>query len=193
MRVGIVVKIIRGQHTVALIDEKVGRVDAIVRVPVCVGSLVEYTIERERGPYVYLTELKITDLPFALGRDDIHFWHHVLELCYYFVPVGTSAYPVFELLRFLYDVDVSAPWSMQSKKLYLFKLLTAIGLYSELPQLPQVTLYRLLGVPVQEMVHYVLDTDSEACIDTWLKACVAQHPAIQKFNTVYFLIKNGPV
>ncbi len=187
-RTGIILKLLKGNHKVALLDYGLGRIDAIVRVPVCVGSLLEYTVEREQGNFVYLSDLSIIGLPFLLGRADIHFWHHVLELCYFFVPVGTQANELFTFLHCLYAVENAPNWSIQSKKIYLFKLLTAIGLYTELPLLPRGNLYHLIDIPTAEIMHLELDDASERILDTWLQACVAQHPAIKQFNTVYFLL-----
>ncbi len=173
-----------------MLDEHFGRVDGIVFKPVCLGSLLHFTLEKERGTLWYLSHLSIINLPFALARLDILFWHHVLELCYYFVPLGSNTNQLFELLQFLYTVDNEQQWCAQSKKLYLFKLLAAIGLYDDLPSLvPEGRMMQLLKMPLPAMVQEMLDKKSENVVNEWLRTCIAQHPAIERFNTVHFLNK----
>lgn len=188
-RIGIVLKQLNSPHKIALLDRDRGRLDGIVTHAPCVGSLLHYEIQRERGSYVFLANYSITDLPFVLARHDLFFWHHVLELCFYFLPVGYQIQPLFELLQFLYTVDSDKPWGKQIKKLYLFKLLAAIGLYDALPQLvPAERVERLLALPIEHIIYEQLDKKSERVVDEWLRTCVAEHPQMDQFNTVHFLV-----
>lgn len=176
-------------YKVALLDSKVGRVDGIVAKQPCVGALLEYIVDREHNSSVFIARYSIIDLPFALGRDDILFWHHVLELCFYFVPVGYQVESLFELLQFLYTVDSSRPWNVQSKKLYLFKLLAAIGLYDALPQLvPVERVYQLLALTPDQIIQVTLDEKSKRVVNRWLRTCIVEHPKIQDFHTVHYLV-----
>lgn len=189
-RVGIVLKQLDSPHKIALLDRDSGRVDGIVFKSICVGSLLHYMVDRERGSYLFLSHCSITNLPFALARTDILFWHHVLELCFYFLPVGHQAGSVFELLHFLYTVEVAMHWEQHTKKLYLFKLLAAIGLYDALPQLvPAARVHELLAVPLADIMHYTLDEKSERVMNKWLRTCIAEHPKVEQFNTVHFLVQ----
>lgn len=187
-KVGIVLKRLNSPYKIALLDQERGRLDAILTKATCVGSLLHYSVERERGNYVYLSECTITNLPFLLARQDILFWHHVLELCFYFVPVGYRIDSLFELLEFLYTVDITTKWDVRSKKLYLFKLLAAIGLYDVLPQLvPESRVNQLLALPLDHIIDEQLDEKSEKVVNKWLRTCIAEHPHMGDFNTVHFL------
>jgi hypothetical protein len=188
-KAGIVLKRLNSPYKIALLDQERGRVDAIVtKAAPCVGSLLHYSIERERGNYIYLSHCTITDLPFLLARHDILFWHHVLELCFYFIPLGYRIDTLFALLEFLYSADGTTLWNIQSKKLYLFKLLAAIGLYDVLPQLvPESRVNQLLLLPLSHIMNEQLDEKSEKVMNEWLRTCIAEHPAMVKFNTVHFL------
>ncbi len=184
---GIVLKNV-STHKIALLDKRRGRLDGIVTKPVCVGSLVDYVIEKEYGTMVYLTECHMTDLPFAIARQDLLFWHHVLELCFYFVPLGSHTPQLFELCTFLYTVDKDTCWPVQSKKLYLFKLLVTIGMYSRLPQFSAEKLHYFITLPVSEMLHEIMDGPHEKKLDEWLRLCVGEHPAITQFKTIHYLL-----
>lgn len=187
-RCGIVLKRFNSLHKIALLDQDFGRVNAIVTKAPCVGSLLSYTIERESGNNIFLSQCSITNLPFALARQDVLFWHHVLELSFYFVPIGYKIDSLFKQLQFLYNVDIDRHWNAQSKKLYLFKLLAAIGLYEALPQLvPETRVNQLLALPLQNILHEQLDKKSEKVVDEWLRTCIAEHPQMGNFNTVHFL------
>jgi hypothetical protein len=168
-KAGIVLKRLNSPYKIALLDQERGRVDAIVtKAAPCVGSLLHYSIERE--------------------RHDILFWHHVLELCFYFIPLGYRIDTLFALLEFLYSADGTTLWNIQSKKLYLFKLLAAIGLYDVLPQLvPESRVNQLLLLPLSHIMNEQLDEKSEKVMNEWLRTCIAEHPAMVKFNTVHFL------
>ncbi len=186
-RTGIILKHL-SLHKVALLDKQHGRLDGIFFKPLHVGSLMKYAIEKERGTMIYLADCQIIDLPFALARDDILFWHHVLELCFYFVPLGNFIPQLFELCTFLYTVDTETCWRTQSKKLYLFRLLTTIGVYPRLPQWPPARLHYFMSLPVSAIAGEILDEQHEKTLGEWLRVCVADHPAVAKFKTVHYLL-----
>ena len=187
-RTGIVIRQLKSPYKIALLDRSLGRIDGVVRVPVCLGALLHYAVERERATTCFLRDLEIIDLPFSLARLDLLFWHHVLELCYYFVPLGSYTEQLFELLLFLYTVDTGMRWRVQTKKLYLFKLLNIIGLYTRLPQLSMAKLHHFLALPLDKLGNERIDEQSEKILDQWLRVCVAEHPAIRYFETVHFLL-----
>jgi hypothetical protein len=153
-----------------------------------VGSLIEYSVERNRGTLRYIKQHSVVGVPFSIAKSDILFWHHVLELCYYFVPLGSFTQQLFELLEFLYTVDVGKCWRMRAKKLYLFKLLVLIGVYTRLPRLPLEQVQYLQALPVHRIVDEAVDDQCENMLDEWLRLCVYEHPAIRKFHTVHFLL-----
>lgn len=184
---GIVLKQI-SQHKIAILNDTVGRIDAVAIKPPHLGSLITYTVQRERGTLHFLDHYSIIDLPFFLGRSDILFWHHVLELSYYFMPVGSYASELFVLLSFLYTVEKGSSWGAHAKKLYLFKLLSVIGIQYEIPRLPAFKLHQFISMPPEQMSNEVLDEQSEKILDEWIRVCVAEHPAIEQFRTMHFLV-----
>lgn len=183
---GIVLKQI-SQHKIAILNDTVGRIDAIAIKPPHLGSLISYTVQRTKGTLHFLDHCSIINLPFFLGRNDILFWHHVLELCYYFMPVGSHTSELFELLSFLYTVEKGSLWGVRAKKVYLFKLLSMISIQPEVPRLPAFKVHQLIATIPEEMHQVVLDEQSEKIVDEWIRVCVAQHPAIEQFNTMHFL------
>ena len=187
--IGIVLRIYTGKNKIALLDAIKGRIDGgVFSSSVCVGAVLRYQIAGRHDRHL-LDAIEIEDIPFALARSDLLFLHHVLEICYYFIPIGSCVAGVFELLQFLYTVDYSS-CGMQCKKLFLLKLLVAIGFYPELPQWQEQGIQQLLALPIDIVAHEPIDLAIEKMIDDWLSACIAQHPRIEQFNTVHFLTKN---
>ncbi len=186
-RAAIVLKCI-SPHKNALLDREHGRLDGIAIRPPVLGALIVYTVERERAGAHFIGESSVIDLPFFLARSDILFWHHVLELCYYFVPIGSHAPELFELLLFLYTVDTISLWGIHAKKLYLFKLLSTIGMQPELPHIPDFRMHQFMALPPDQLSNEVLDEKSEKILDEWLRVCVSEHPAIEQFKTMHFLV-----
>ncbi len=184
---GIVLKNISSYKS-ALLDKQRGRIDAIFTKSLCVGALVNYSVEKERNTFFYLNDITLTDLPFTLARQDLLFWHHVLELCFYFVPVGSYTPGMFELCTFLYTVDNNICWPTQSKKLYLFKLLTTIGIYPRLPQLSVEKLHYFISLPLSAVIHEIIDKQHEKKLDEWLRVCISDHPSVMQFNTIHYLL-----
>lgn len=176
-------------HKIALLDQSAGRVDGIITSPlVCVGSMIEYRVDKHKGTLLYIKQHSIVGVPLSIARLDILFWHHVLELCYYFVPLGSFTQQLFELLEFLYTVDIGVCWCRRAKKVYLFKLLALIGVYTRLPRLPEKQIEHLQALPLYLLANEVIDDQSEKMLDEWLRSCVYEHPAIRKFNTTHFLV-----
>jgi hypothetical protein len=175
-------------HKIAMLDRERGRLDGIVLKPVPLGALLRYSIQKERESTLYLADWTITDLPFALARENIFFWHHVLELCFYFVPIASVTPQLFELCTFLYTVDYDTCWSTQSKKIYLFKLLTTIGMYPRLPHIAGEQLRYFLQLPLAAIGQAQMEEQHERKLDEWLRVCVSDHPAVTKFKTIHYLL-----
>lgn len=180
------------KHKIAVLDQKIGRVDLFLSFEsrAMVGSFMHYTLEHKKNNY-YITLPVLVDIPFVLAKTDLLFFHHVLELIYFFVPEGTPAYDLFDLALFLYD-DSNYTWleHMQLKKIFLCKLLLSVGVYCETSLIRLVNLKSVLALPIDMIDPESLDLADEKKIDQWLEQCVSMHPAISKFKTVHFLMKN---
>lgn len=185
---GIILRQLDSPYKIAVLDQLVGRFDGIVTCSIPIGALCGYTVEKKHGTLFYITHVNIQAVPLDVAREDILFWHHILELCYYFVPQGCFTYQLFELLQFLYTIENGMCWCMRSKKIYMFKLFFLIGLYKKLPELPILQIQHLQALPLNMIASEVIDGRTEKILDQWLRVCVYEHPAIKKFNTVQFLL-----
>lgn len=179
-------------YKIACLDQQLGRIDLILsrQKSIMVGGLMQYTAEPKKNNY-FIKSLSLIDIPLQLAQSDLLFFHHVLELIYFFVPVGTPPYELFDLLLFLYN-NADQVWVQHRvlKKIFLCKLLLDIGVYGEM-HIPMLAYIRkIVQLPIDIIDPESLDLADEKMIDQWLQQCVETHPAISNFKTVHFLTKN---
>ncbi len=171
----------------SLFDSKIGKIAAVPPVGnhIAVGSMIEYSITHQTS-CSFLYAVDVHDVPFHLAKDDILFLHHVLEICYYFIPMKSHSAELFMLLRILYTHDV---WlhAKEIKKFFLLKLFVLLGLYPEDKKFKIPSFHRLINVPFIQMIDEKIEHYNEHTIDEWLQACIASHPIAHKFKTTHFL------
>lgn len=173
---------------IAVLDSHLGKIIGVpMRDNLCRGALIQYTI-RPQYYCSFLHEIEVIDVPFAFAHHDIIFLHQVLELCYYFIPVESSGMSgIFNLINYLYAIYKNG-WSAYTKKLFLFKLLTEIGVYPEQKEFQSPYFLQLASLSIELLEESYKETvGSEMHIDRWLKQCMAIHPLVKKFNTIHFL------
>ena len=124
-------------------------------------------------------------MPFALAQEDILFLHHVLEICYYFMPIKSYNPTIFSLLHVLYMSD---GWlhTMAVKKFFLLKLFVLLG-FTQDKKFRTPSFHRLVTAPFAQMLSGDIDSYDEETVNEWLRLCVASHPIADKFKTTYFL------
>lgn len=174
------------KYTIALLDSQLGRIDAVVRYDTAMlGALISYEIEYKRTTY-FIQAVRIEDAPLALAQSDILFLHHVLELCYHFMPVGSCVADMFELVQFIYK---PVQHNMFIKKIFLFKLLYTLGMSA--PEEHEHGFFEYLAtVSIDTLDAEQLDLTYEKKLDRWLLYCVAEYTDIQALKTIHFLVKS---
>lgn len=180
------------KYKLSLLDWHLGKIMGVPnRVDIGHGALIEYHLREQNGFY-FMHGINIIDLPFALAKEDILFVHHVLELCYFFVPLGGEVPRLFDLIMILYDAS-NALIHDNAKKLFLFKLFSCLGLYPEDPKFRTPYFHQLAGSSIDMITIQPLDLVIEQALDEWLLSCIALHPCTHNFKTVHFLHKNRMV
>jgi hypothetical protein len=177
----------RSQHTLVLFDSVLGKIDAIfTSMPIVHGAVLQYQMRERFGRY-FIDNFEIIDVPIMQTHNDILFFHHILEICFYFLPMGDANVTIFNLLSCLYATD-RIIWNDQYyKQLFLFKLLTLIGVYDEHPILRKSSIERLISMSIDNMVAQPIDLECQKDILHWIRICVFGHPDIDNFKTTSFL------
>ncbi len=128
-------------------------------------------------------------MPLLLAREDILFLHHVLELCYVLIPIGSCVKGIFDLLYQLYTSKKNIH-TKQYKKIFLFKLLTTLGIYASDDLVRASCFTSLHTMSIDTLDNYSLDLASEKALDNWLCHCIVEYAGVNSLKTIHFLIKN---
>lgn len=175
------------QHKLALLDERLGRINimsGVLKHKLVQGLLLEYYPERS-GRWAVVSGVEIIAEPRAWAQHDLLFFHHVLEICYFFVPLESVVRPVFDMVKALY-VHHHELQSAGAKKLFLCRLFACLGLYPEDEALHTPSMHRLLSVPIESMFEERIGADVEQELHRWLVRCIAVHPQVNMFKTMQF-------
>jgi len=176
-------------HKIIVLDKTQGKIECISkRSALAVGSVITYTLQ-QKGALHFLENSDLIYLPLSLAQRDMLFFHHVIELSYYFTHVGNSAHELFDQIALLYSME-HVDMTMQTKKIFLFKLLTSIGIVPEIDIVHTSFIEKLASSKIKNYNKIAVSIQDEKELDRWLWCCVWQHPYVNEFKTVHFLAEN---
>jgi hypothetical protein len=190
MRLAIVIKSFQPMiNKIAVLDHAQGRIDLVVlRDQIVTGSLIRYRAIPAYHSMDGVADFVLEDIPFELARTDLLFFHHILEVCYYFIPLGAPVAEIFDLLLFLYSSDKQLWQEYSFKMVFMVRLLIEIGFYSVSLELEKKVMETLRYSPFNDTMHTIATTH-EKTINRWLRRCIAEHPRGNIFKTVHFLTR----
>lgn len=180
---GVVLRVPSGsyQHFVVM-DKKVGKiVGKTVHQSLQRGSLIRYVAQKKNNVWV-LEALEMVHIPNDMAKDDILFLHHLLELCYYCLPIGSCARDMVTLFDTLYALPT--PLSRVFKKTVIFKLLIQLGMYPDEMILKAHYFHKIATESIDTIEQAILDLGIEKELDQWLHSCVTGHPHAKYFKTL---------
>lgn len=174
------------KQKVSIFDSILGRIEALLeqnslRYPCVVsyGALFSYYIQSTTTTLYRLTQVEIVNIPFDMAKHDIYFLHHILELCYYFLPLHTPQPILFEMLDILFKK------SYCNKPMILLRFFGELGLYPEDVPFEKTYFHYLLYSPLEIIMKEKLDDMQLKMLQSWLMRCIAMHPYKNKFKTHY--------
>lgn len=176
-------------HKITLLDKLQGKIECVTAdSTISTGALITYNV-RQKGQTTFISDSSLIYLPLSLARTDMLFFHHVIELIYYFTSVGSCSQEVFDLLAFLYSTEQRII-TQQYKKFFLLKLLSNMGSFPEISEIRTSFITTLNSVSIQQLSNTTITASEEKELDRWLWCCVWQHPYVNEFKTVHFLAEN---
>lgn len=115
----------------SIFDSLLGRIEATIKINhktqvVHNGTLFSYTVEPSHKSIYSLNNIEILNVPFNLAKQDIYFFHHMLELCYYFLPLQIAYPAIFEL------IDLAFNHIVNNKPIILLRFFTSLGIFAGL-------------------------------------------------------------
>jgi hypothetical protein len=148
------------RKTVTLFDDQLGKIEGILGRTAMLshGALISYALQKRSTCY-YLQDVCLLEMPLEWARDNFLFFHHVLELCDYFVPWDVHCEALFELVYFLYTHPALLR-TKEAQKLFLTSFFKRVGIHPE---------------------------QGNESLEHWLRACVNAHPQVLSFRTAGFL------
>jgi hypothetical protein len=180
------------KQKVCLLDAHLGKIMAVPhRQDIGYGSLLVYFArEWQAHNQLYMMQsIELIDMPLQLAADDILFLHHVLELCYFFLPLGHCNRHIFHLVLFLYTSQHLIQNSYL-KKVFLFQFFSTLGLYPQEHKFQQAHFHYLASTSIDIIAQQAIDLMVESELDNWLLRCIEIHPCARSFKTVHFLHSN---
>lgn len=175
------------KRKMAVLDSAQGKIELVPpHENVCIGALISYHAE-QKGMVYFAREFEQLLLPEGWSYADLLFFHHVIELCYYFIPFESHVPGIFDLLQRLYHADGLKYFSYSFKLLFIFKLFVRMGIYPEDRSLHTPYFYNLALKPIDIHESNFLDLTVEKDISSWIRLCIAQHPYAHILKTVHFL------
>lgn len=145
--------------------------------------------------------IEVLHVPLSPLDKHLAWIHHLLEICYYFVPLHSACPDVFRLLQYSLKLGVQSnvfePHFYIVKRICLVRLLVLLGFY------PNNKLVFLLGL-FDDLVAASLDSSNDQKvrslrssfeavtekmiqeIDKWMLYCLKEHPHVKQFKTLSF-------
>lgn len=177
------------RYKIIVLDKIQGKIECIsTDLSFSTGALITYTV-RAQGSIYFISNSSSLYTPLSLAGSDMLFFHHVLELIYYFTNIGNCSEDVFGLLAFLYSNEQDII-TAQSKKIFLLKLLTSMGSIPENNDARTNSIARLTTLSIKQLNSIAISTKDEQELDRWLWCCVKEHPYVNEFKTIHFLAEN---
>jgi hypothetical protein len=176
-------------NKIIVLDKIQGKIECVSSAhSLSIGALITYNIKKQ-GTMNFMSDSTLIYIPLSLAQTDMLFFHHVLELIYYFTQVGNCCQEVFDLLAFLYSTEHTS-MTIQSKKFFLLKLLTSMGIIPDISQIRSASTAQLSSLDIKQCDAMIISVSDEKELDRWLWCCVWQHPYVNQFKTVHFLAQN---
>ncbi len=176
----------------SLLSRTKGRIDVVLfaqRGPTLIssGTVISYTAGTAQRGFLVIENKEVEHVPFAWAREGIYFLHYLLEVCYFFIPVGSGGTTIFALFEDVYrNFKILEP--VISQKMVVCKLFAHLGIYPDDESFaPAVQL--LLITPIDNMATTDLQLIAEDILDAWLLWCVCSHPHGKWFKAMPSLIK----
>lgn len=180
------------KQKLAILDKKLGRIECVPQnqksaYRLSHGAYVSYALRAWHAQYL-LHDPNILDLPFYWAYENFLFFHHVLELCYYFLPIDGQSADIFELIYILYDRPKLLQTTL-SRKIFLCRFFWKLGIYPYNAESFDSCLFSLISGPLDSNLSIADEKIAHQHIQKWLLACVNTHPYAHRLKTIDFLIK----
>ena len=178
---------------VSLLDESYGHINVVPTSwqwasYASLGALVSYDLHAESDVF-FVRSMELISLPVFKTEAAMFFLHHLLELCYFCLPLRAGQSECFDVVFYCTNMLEQAASTPLMQKLLFAKLLFLIGQYPH--DIDKLAISRLLYEPCERLATIVLDREQQKELELFIYQCVQSHPYGRLVRTVNFLSQVG--
>lgn len=148
------------------------------------GAIIVYELVEENESY-FIKQIELVAVPSYSDEHLLFFMHHLLEICYFCLPVQGGKTECFELLWYIIHSLDELKNSPGLQKLLLAKLLFIMGQYPT--EIEQLSISSFLHQPYTELVLLSLTHEHKKELEIFIYQCIKFHPYGRLLKTVNFL------
>lgn len=169
------------------------------------SSLIEFTYKTSYQNVHVVKDIAILFTPLPQCATDLFWLHHLMELCYYFIPLHEASDEVFTMLKNCialltsYHLFELNGWEA-IKRLCISSILLSIGFF------PPDSLKKPILIMKKTLLLFIDFSNSSSLeflqnelsslrkitisnIDKWILECLKTHPQLYLFKTINFIYK----
>lgn len=178
---------------ISLLDESYGHIGVVPASwqwasYASAGALVGYDLYSEHETY-FVKNIELVAVPIYKNESAMLYLHHVLEICYFCLPVHDGQHECFQLLVYITMVLEHIAAVPSAQKMLLAKLLFLIGQYPH--DVEKLAISNVLHQSCDQLLAMQLDRDGQKEIELFIYQCVQSHPYGRLLRTVNFLSQVG--
>ncbi len=179
-------------HVLALITKERGRVDVLffpkrLHQVMSLGTIVSYSEKKGRDQFI-MEETVIEHVPLEWARNDIHLLHYVLEICYFFMPVGSGGKSTFLLLKDIYR-NFNLFYTVEHQKIIVCKLLAHLGIIQDNSIIHE-SASLLLKTSIDKLDMLIMSSICMDDLEEWITWALMTHKEGEWFKAVPLLLKS---
>lgn len=178
---------------VVVFDSNLGKIECISKSNkqnISPGVHITYNIKKKFSVYYIIQNFYITNFPSYWIKNNFLFFHHVLELCNYFLPFNSEAIDVFELILSLYTQPEKVNTDI-SRNLFLCNFFKKLGIYPfDIHSYGSNILNLISNFLHSNLNNEGIDKSIYINLRRWLLACINVHPYSNRLKTINYLKMN---
>lgn len=173
-----------------VLDYRLGKIACHLKLPklnlsLINGAYITYNLEQINKFYC-MFNVKILNVPNNIVSHsycNLIFFHHVLEICYYFLPLNYNENIdiVFNLILKLYDNNIDNLNLTLFRSLFLCNLFRILDIYPEC----------IDAIALEQNIIDIFDSNSSINFNSnlklWLTLCISSQPYYNCLKTISFL------
>lgn len=190
IHIGIIIKRHAEDDYIRVFDKKLGVIGGYLKgnfLPI--GAMISYTINNKKN-YFYFNQPELINIPEGYDHHTLLFFHHVFELCYFFIPIDSYCSQPFALMEHLYNRNVcfSTP---RIRTIFLLKFMISCNMYLDNSVLHHTAIKKILESSFIEALDIPVSTEHLKEIMGWLSLCIKMHPHRDYFKTLAFFSESS--